>query len=103
MDATGNKDNSPILTKREYEVLELLGHGFSQKEIVERLYICQKTVDKHIESIKSKYGANKNTELMGLYVAMKKRKKFDINLLRKYGLEIFFILINICPADTAHL
>lgn len=95
-----NKDNSPILTKREYEVLELVGHGFSQKEIAERLYICQKTVDKHIESIKSKYGVNKNTELMGLYVAIKKRKKFDVNLLRMYGLEIFFIMMNFCQFSS---
>lgn len=38
-----NKENSPIsevgnpeLTEREMEVLELAGHGFSQKEIAEK-------------------------------------------------------------------
>lgn len=98
-----NKENSPIseagnpeLTEREMEVLELAGHGFSQKEIAERLFLSTKTVDKHIENIKKKFNINKSTEIIGVYTCIKKSKKFDVELLRQYGLQIFFILINLC-------
>lgn len=98
-----NKENSPIseagnpeLTEREMEVLELAVHGFSQKEIAERLFLSTKTVDKHIENIKKKFNINKSTEIIGVYTCIKKSKKFDVELLRQYGLQIFFILINLC-------
>lgn len=34
--------------------------------------------------------------MIGVYTAIKKSKKFDLELLRQYGLQIFFILINLC-------
>lgn len=102
MECIENKEKSLIsLTKRERQIVELIGHGLSQKEIAERLFIEKKTVDKHIENIKGKYGISKNTELVGLYVAMKKNKSFSLEKMRLYGLEAFFILINICPSDAS--
>lgn len=91
-----NANENYMLTEREAQVLELIGHGMSQKEIAEKLCISTKTVDNHIRNIKEKYGMSKNTEMMGLYTAIKKSKKFDVKLLRQYGLEIFFALINVC-------
>lgn len=98
-----NKENSPFsegdnpaLTDREKEVLELVGHGFSRKEIAGILHLSVKTVDKHISNIKEKYHISKSTEMIGVYTAIKKSKKFDLELLRQYGLQIFFILINLC-------
>lgn len=92
-----------LLTKREKEILEWIGHGKSQKEIAEILHLAPKTVDKHISNMKEKYDISKSTEMMGLYTCVKKSKKFDVELLRQYGLQIFFILINLCDGGTPRL
>lgn len=56
------KDVFADLTRREMEVLELLGNGLRNREIAERLYISEKTVKNHISSILSKLQVNDRTE-----------------------------------------
>jgi len=50
------------LTRREMEVLELLGKGLKNRDIAEQLYISEKTVKNHISSIFAKLHVNDRTE-----------------------------------------
>jgi DNA-binding NarL/FixJ family response regulator len=50
------------LTKRETEVLDLIGHGLTNREIGERLYISPKTVEHHVGRILTKLGLRSRAE-----------------------------------------
>ena len=58
---TGPKLHAP-LTRREAEVLELLGHGLSNGEIASRLYITPKTAEHHVGHILAKLGLRNRAE-----------------------------------------
>ncbi|HEY8345975.1 MAG TPA: LuxR family transcriptional regulator [Symbiobacteriaceae bacterium] len=56
------------LTKREMEILALIGAGLSNREIAKQLYVSQSTVKTHITHLLLKLGLNNRTEA-ALYAA----------------------------------
>lgn len=50
------------VTKRELEILELIAHGMSNREIAERLFVSENTVKTHSSRLFDKIGARRRTQ-----------------------------------------
>lgn len=64
--------NATGLTDREYEVLEQVAKGLSNKEIASKLFVTESTVKTHVSNILVKLDAKRRTE------AIKKAKTLQI-------------------------
>lgn len=62
MSGRGKERRHEPLSRREGEVLELLVHGLTNREIAERLFISPKTVERHITQILGKLGLRSRAE-----------------------------------------
>lgn len=69
-------DNSVQITEREKEVLILLCKGLNRKEISDKLFISERTVDKHRENLLSKTRTDNIVRLV-IYAIRNKLVKID--------------------------
>lgn len=56
--------DAPALTPREREVLRWVAQGYDNREIAEELVISLRTVNRHLENIRTKLGRNRRSELV---------------------------------------
>jgi DNA-binding NarL/FixJ family response regulator len=55
------------ISKREKEIINLLTSGLTQKEIAEKLFISNRTVETHIKNLTTKIGAKNSVNLVSIY------------------------------------
>lgn len=89
-------NSAKTLSERERQVADLLARGLSEKEIADKLNISPATVNNHTRNIREKFGLNKNSEIVLLYIAQRNKKKFNIRDIREYGVTIILVMINVC-------
>ena len=52
------------ISKREYEVLQSISEGLSNKEIAEKLFISESTIKTHVSSLLVKLNAKRRTQAL---------------------------------------
>lgn len=57
------------ISKREFEILQLISKGLSNQQIAEKLYLSQSTIKKHVSNLYFKLDVQRRTE------AVKKAKE----------------------------
>jgi DNA-binding NarL/FixJ family response regulator len=70
------KNGSPLPTKREKDVLDLLIKGFCAKEIAKQLFISETTVITHKKNLKEKFNAKNTVELISKTVPLSAKDRF---------------------------
>ncbi|MBR0435198.1 MAG: response regulator transcription factor, partial [Lachnospiraceae bacterium] len=56
------------ITEKEYEVIQLVAEGFSNKEIAQKLFLSEGTVRNYLSPILEKLGLRDRTQLAIFYL-----------------------------------
>lgn len=81
------------LTKRETEIAELLAWGAAKKEVADKLFISQRTVDATARNIYEKVGIQKATELCVWWFCTKCGVPVSLDPLKRAGIAIILLLV----------
>jgi DNA-binding NarL/FixJ family response regulator len=68
---TAAETNLPVITRREKEVLDLIGDGLTNNEIAKKLFISITTVDSHRKNLLSKFEAKNTASLIRIAAQLK--------------------------------
>lgn len=81
------------LTKRESEIAELFAWGASKKEVANRLFISERTVENHARNIYAKVGCQKINELCAWWFCTTFHISFDLSPLKRKGIVGMFLTL----------
>lgn len=70
-------------TKRETQIAELIAWGASKKEVADKLFISEYTVDNHLRKVYEKANVNKANELSAWWFCTRFHISFDLSPLKK--------------------
>ena len=83
------------LTKRESEIAELFAWGASKKDIANRLFISERTVENHTRNIYDKVGCSKVNELSAWWFCTKFHISFDLSPFKRNIITMFLLVVMI--------
>ena len=81
------------LTKRESEIAELFAWGASKKDIANRLFISERTVENHARNIYVKIGCQKVNELSAWWFCTKFHISFDLSPLTRRAIATCLLVL----------
>lgn len=89
------------LTQCEYQVAHEVAKGHTPVEIADLLKKSVWTIKAQIRDIHKKLGINNNVELTLFLLCDRSKRNFDLNEIRKHGIELFFsiwfLIISVTP------
>ena len=85
--------DSVKLTKRESEIAELFAWGASKKDIANRLYISERTVENHDRNIYVKIGCQKVNELSAWWFCTNFHISFDLSPLTRRAIATCLLVL----------
>lgn len=81
------------LTKRESEIAELFAWGASKKDVANRLFISERTVENHARNIYAKIGCQKINELCAWWFCTTFHISFDLSPLKRKVIVGMFLML----------
>ncbi len=81
------------LTKRESEIAELFAWGASKKDVANRLFISERTVENHARNIYAKVGCQKINELCAWWFCTRFHISFDLSPLKRKVIVGMFLML----------
>lgn len=87
-----------ILTKRESQIAELFAWGASKKDIAQRLFLSERTIENHARNIYEKTGCQKVNELAAWWFCKTFHISFDLSPLKQKMVALMFLAILIPQA-----
>lgn len=81
------------LTKRESEITELFAWGATKKDVANKLFISERTVENHARNIYVKIGVTKINELSAWWFCTTFNIPFDLSPLKRKIIALFFLAL----------
>ena len=77
LDRLRNSDEGRVasLTPQEHRIFELIGEGYSNRQIADELYLAEKTVKNYVSNLLTKLGMSRRTEAAAIAARIDERER----------------------------